>query len=95
MVQQQSVRDAAVLNGKKVLVVEDRYLIARDLCRVVQALGGEAVGPAGDVASARRYVEQARVDLAPVDLSLRNESATTLIRQLAREGIPFILATGY
>jgi DNA-binding NtrC family response regulator len=95
MQQQQSVHDEALLQGKKVLVVEDRYFIARDLCRIVQALGGEPVGPAGDVASAQRSVEQARVDLALVDLNLRNESAATLIRQLAREGIRFILATGY
>ena len=95
MQQRQSVRDTMVLHGKKVLVVEDRYLIARDLCRVVQALGGEAIGPAGDVASAQRSIEQARVDLALVDLNLRNESAATLIRQLAHQGIPFILATGY
>ena len=95
MEQQQSARGDMLLHGKKVLVVEDRYLIARDLCRVVQALGGEAVGPAGDVESAQRSVEQVRVDLALVDLNLRNESATTLIRQLARQGIPFILATGY
>ena len=92
---QQSVRDTMVLHGKKVLVVEDRYLIARDLCRVVQALGGEAIGPAGDISSAQRSVEQARVDLALVDLNLRNKSAATLIRQLAHQGIPFILATGY
>ena len=63
-------RGATVLDGKKALV-EDCYLIARDLCRVVQALGGEAIGSAGDVASAQRSVEQARVDLALVDLNLR------------------------
>lgn len=85
----------AALAGKRVLVVEDRYFIARDICRAVRALGGEAIGPVGDLASAQSSVERTPVDIALVDLNLHDETATPLIRQLARRGIPFILATGY
>jgi DNA-binding NtrC family response regulator len=83
------------LAGKKVLVVEDRYVIARDICRAVRDLGGEAVGPVGNLAMAQSAIGRAHVDLALVDLNLHDEIATPLIRQLTDRGIPFILATGY
>lgn len=83
------------LSGKRILVVEDRYLIARDICRAVHQLGGETIGPVGDLASAQRSIDRIAVDLVLVDLNLRNETATPLVRQLASRGIPFILATGY
>jgi AmiR/NasT family two-component response regulator len=37
------------LAGKRLLVVEDEYLIAADLCQMIEDAGGEVVGPAGSV----------------------------------------------
>lgn len=95
MSQQRLAAPGMNLTGKKVLVVEDRYFIARDICRAVRALGGEAVGPVGDLALAQRSIDQTHVDLALVDVNLHDEIATPLIRKLASRRIPFILATGY
>ncbi len=53
MTQQRLAAPGMNLAGKKVLVVEDRYFIARDICRAVRDLGGEAVGPVGNLAMAR------------------------------------------
>lgn len=95
MTQQRLAAPGMNLTGKKVLVVEDRYFIARDICRAVRDLGGEAVGPVGNLAMAQNAIDRTHVDLALVDLNLHDEIATPLIRQLADRGIPFILATGY
>ena len=83
------------LQSKKVLVVEDRYLIARDVCRAVRALGGEAIGPASDVESAQRLIDVTKIDLAVVDFNLRDGTVMPLIEQLTTRGVPFIVATGY
>lgn len=95
MTQQRLAAPGMSLTGKKVLVVEDRYFIARDICRAVRALGGEAVGPVGSLAMAQSSIDRTHVDLALVDVNLHDEIATPLIRQLTSRGIPFILATGY
>jgi len=85
----------ASLAGKRVLVVEDRYLIARDICRAVRELGGVPLAPAGDLASARDSIRQTTPDLVLLDMNLRDEMASPLIHELREKGIPFILATGY
>jgi DNA-binding response OmpR family regulator len=85
----------ASLAGKRVLVVEDRYLIARDICRAVRELGGVPLVPARDLASARDAIGRVAPDLVLVDMNLRDEMASPLVRDLRDRGIPFILATGY
>jgi hypothetical protein len=44
-----------ILKGKRVLVIEDRYLIATDLCDEVAALGGEVIGPAPTLPAASSF----------------------------------------
>jgi DNA-binding NtrC family response regulator len=85
----------ASLAGKTVLVVEDRYLIARDMCRAIRELGGAPLAPAGDLASARDAISRTAPDLVLVDMNLRDEMASPLVHELRDKGIPFILATGY
>jgi ApbE superfamily uncharacterized protein (UPF0280 family) len=41
-----------VLRGRRVLVVEDQYLIAEEMRRAVERLGGRVVGPVASVEGA-------------------------------------------
>ena len=85
------------LAGKRLLVVEDEYVIASDLADTLEHAGAEVVGPAGTVASALKLVESegGRLDGAVLDVNLRNERVFQVADALAARGVPFILTTGY
>ncbi|RAK58864.1 response regulator [Phenylobacterium hankyongense] len=85
----------APLHGRKVLVVEDQYLIAAELRHTVMALGGEVLGPCATVADAMTLLERSDVDFALLDVNLRGETAFPVAAALDRRGVPFAFATGY
>jgi CheY-like chemotaxis protein len=83
------------LNGQRVLVVEDQYLIAQELSRMVRAWGGEVVGP---FASRDRALDEAgnsQIDLALLDINLAGEAVYPVAEALEARGIPFMFVTGY
>ncbi len=84
-----------VLNGQRVLVAEDQYLIAEDMRRAVVALGGEVLGPVGQVAAAAEMLERDRPDLALLDINLHGETIYDVAEQLRAAKVPMIFATGY
>lgn len=88
--------DAAepILAGRRVLIVEDRYLIAAEMADEVARLGGEVIGPTGSVATASELAA-APVDIALLDVNLDGEWVFPLAEVLARKGVPMIFLTGY
>jgi DNA-binding response OmpR family regulator len=85
----------APLTGQRVLIVEDRYLIASEVAEQVGRLGGEVVGPSRDVASAAELVAEGPLDMAVLDISLEGEVVFPLAEALAARGVPFVFLTGY
>jgi len=83
------------LAGRRVLIVEDRYLIASEMAEQVRRLGGQVLGPSRDVASAAEIVAREPVDMALLDVSLEDEVVFPLATTLAERGVPFIFITGY
>jgi DNA-binding response OmpR family regulator len=83
------------LAGQRVLIVEDRYLIASEMADHVARLGGEVLGPSRDVASAAAIVLKEPVDMALLDVRLHDEVVFPLAATLAERGVPFIFLTGY
>ena len=84
-----------VLDNRRVLIVEDQYLIADEMRRTVLALGGHPVGPCASVASARTQIAGKDIDLGLLDVSLRDEDVFPLADELSERQIPIIFATGY
>lgn len=83
------------LAGKRILLVEDNYIIAMDLRRMIAALGAEIIGPANSIKAARALVGQGtRLDGAILDVRLDGGTSLPLAEELTSEGIPVILATG-
>lgn len=78
-----------------VLVVEDEYLIARDIRRTLFAAGCASVDLAGDVASAHDLCAQRLPDAAILDIKLYGGDVYELAEMLAEQRIPFIFLTGY
>jgi two-component SAPR family response regulator len=83
------------LAGRKVLVVEDQYLIADDLCSMVERLGGHVLGPTSRVEKAMAALQAERPDLALLDVNLENELVYPVAAALQEAGIPFLFTTGY
>ncbi|POR05629.1 hypothetical protein AU468_00175 [Alkalispirochaeta sphaeroplastigenens] len=65
------------------LVVEDEPVIQQELIRILQEMEIAASG-AASVEEARQELEQARFDIAVVDLGLRDGSGLTLLESFPR-----------
>jgi two-component SAPR family response regulator len=86
---------AATLDGRKVLVVEDRYLIADEMRRTVERLGGQVIGPAPTLDKALELVREAKPDLGLLDVDLRGDEAYAVAKALLDAGAEIIFATGF
>jgi len=83
------------ISAKRVLVVEDEYLVAMDMSAYLEAAGAHVVGPASNVSAALEALEHAELDGAILDVNLRGEMAYPVADALAARGIPFVFTTGY
>jgi len=82
------------LTRRRVLVVEDQYLVADEMRRVVEGLGGQVVGPVPRAQRALDLLDAGEVDFALLDINLAGENVYPLAAELLRRGAPFIFATG-
>ena len=81
--------------GKKVLVAEDDYFIAKGLVRHLAQAGAEVVGPVPTVAGALAALEDGGIDAAVLDINLRGDPVYPVADALLARGVPFVFATGY
>ncbi len=87
--------DVAPSLPRTVLVVEDSMIIALDTEDSLKALGIANVQLAGSVAGALNIIATGKPDFAIVDYNLGDETSAAVTKELARRGVPFVLATGY
>lgn len=86
----------STLQGKRILVVEDEYLIADDLVRELHAAGAEVIGPAASLPQGMRLSQSgAQIDAAVLDINLRETMVYPLIDRLIDSGVAVLLTTGY
>lgn len=85
----------AGIEACRVLVVEDEFFLAHDLCEELQAAGAEVVGPAGSLAEALDLATRtAAADMALLDVNLRHQTVHPILSMLRRQGVPCLLLTG-
>ena len=89
--------DGRPLAGRRILVVEDDYLIAETLAEVLAAAGAVVAGPVGtaDEAHAALAEQGSALDAAVLDIDLHGEKSYAVADAMIRRGIPFVLTTGY
>jgi DNA-binding response OmpR family regulator len=85
-----------VLRGVRILIVEDEYLLADDLNTALSEAGAHVLGPAASVEDATTLIgNEAKIDVAILDVNLRGDMVFPLADALRERGTPFAFATGY
>ena len=84
------------LSGCLILVVEDEYLLAQDLCAALADEKAVVLGPAATIEQALTLVREAdQLSGAILDINLRGEPAFALADELLARKVPFVFTTGY
>jgi CheY-like chemotaxis protein len=91
-----STQSQPILNGRRILVVEDEYFVADDLVQALTRLGADVLGPVPTRDEALELLATAGpIDLAVLDINLEDEAVYPVADLLAIQGVPFLFATGY
>ncbi|WP_437305373.1 response regulator [Sorangium sp. So ce388] len=89
----ESARD--LLEGLRVLIVEDEPMLASSLEDALTDLGCEVIGPALNMTDAIRLAREAEMDGASLDVNIAGEKVYAVADILTARGIPFVFMTGY
>jgi DNA-binding response OmpR family regulator len=91
--------DKRMLQGMRILVVEDEALISMLLEDGLNDAGAEVIGPAASVEEALGLIEGAHLDgglsAAVLDINLIGQTVIPVADRLAALGVPFLFTTGY
>jgi DNA-binding response OmpR family regulator len=82
------------LAGKRILVVEDTWVVAKALQSLLEEAGLVVSGPCATVSDAKRLVSEQAPALAVVDLRLNGEMAYDLIDCLHDRGVAVVVISG-
>jgi CheY-like chemotaxis protein len=86
----------ARLAGRRVLLVEDEFLIADEISLAFARLGVGIVGPARTLEQALQLLANSgHLDGAVLDVNMRGKMVFPLADALQQSNVPFIFATGY
>ena len=88
-----------MLQGRRVLVVEDEAIIGMLLEDELLRAGADVIGPACSVKEALELINQMAADgglsAAVLDINLEGETVSPVADRLAALSVPFVFATGY
>jgi DNA-binding response OmpR family regulator len=83
------------LRGRRILIVEDDYLLAEEARTTLMACGADIIGPAPDLPRGLSLAQTQDLHCAVLDINLRGEQVFPIAGKLIERGVPFIYATGY
>jgi DNA-binding response OmpR family regulator len=84
------------LQGLRILIVEDEYLIADDLRDALLDASAAVLGPVPTVKAAKELIErEPAIDAALLDINLGGTLVFDVADDLVARGVPFAFATGY
>lgn len=87
--------DEAAIQGLRIMIVEDQFVIAMDVETMLADRGAGDIATCGNITEATRILETFRPDAAVLDVNLSNGTSIPVAEELERRRIPFVFATGY
>jgi DNA-binding response OmpR family regulator len=85
----------AALQGMRVLVVEDEFLVATLIEDMLTSAGCVVSGPIPRLAEALDAVDRGSFDAAVLDVNLAGDRIDPVADLLSRRNVPFVFVTGY
>lgn len=82
------------LNGFRILLVEDSWIVAQSLKAMLELIGATVIGPATSLEDATSLANASPFDVAIMDMDLQGEMADKLICALHWRGLPVVVVTG-
>jgi CheY-like chemotaxis protein len=83
------------LDGLRILVVEDTFIVAEEIVNMVASFGCEPIGPFAHVPQALEAMAHNHIAGALLDVNLGTETSYGVADELLWRQIPFIFMTGY
>jgi CheY-like chemotaxis protein len=83
-----------VWSSKRILVVEDRALVAFVVATSLTDAGWIVIGPAATVVEAKRLIGEAQIDGALLDAKLADDAVDEVAAILNQRNVPFAFVTG-
>jgi hypothetical protein len=87
--------DKPSLEGRRILVVEDEFLLALEVEAALTSFGCFVAGPFAKLGKAMVAARAIRLDGAVLDINLNGEMVYPLAEFLDMAGVPFVFLTGY
>lgn len=84
------------VDGLRLLLVEDEYLLALYLSDLLEDMGAEVLGPVACVSDALDLIDKApEIDAAILDVNLGGEAVFPVADALLARHVPFAFASGF
>lgn len=83
------------LVGVRLLLVEDDFLIAQSIKRMLERFGCIVVGPVPSVAEGERLARSGEVHGGVLDINIKGGTSSGIARTFERRGAPYFFITGY
>ncbi len=83
------------LSGLRVLLVEDSFLVATSIARLLEDLGCRVVGPFATSEDALKAAGSGGCDLGLLDINLGTGTSESVADTLEQLGVPFLFVTSY
>lgn len=83
------------LEGLRILIVEDNFLLAEVTKGLLEERGCQVVGPAGLLQDGLDLARAEPLDGAILDINLHGEFSFAIAEVLRSRGVPFMFVTGY
>jgi CheY-like chemotaxis protein len=80
-------------HGKRILVVEDEYLLADQIRRRLTKHGAIVIGPVASVGAALTLIDGGNIDAAVLDILLDAETSYPIAEVLEIRSIPFVFVS--
>ena len=80
-------------SGRRVLVVEDEFLVSLATTDLLESIGCEIVGPAASLATAVQLAQLEALDAAVLDINIAGELIWPAAAKLQHRRVPFLFVS--